>query len=198
MPADRSLSIEGLQAKLEAGELAASYLGSDRNPQSLRQVVRPTTFSDAEIDYDLDEIVGDGMRLASPEIFDPHDVPLNVQVPDWFAAAFGLASPPSHVPDASRPSTVAEGTFRQSGNYRHVELRGMEFALTPMQARVVARLHRAYLKGDRWVDGQELLKAASSESEKVAQIFRRHREVRLMLIESDGRGMYRLKIDDPA
>ena len=87
--------IEGLQAKLEAGELAASYLGSDRNPQSLREVVRPTTFSDAEIDYDLDEIVGDSMRLASPEIFDPHDVPLNVQVPDWFAAAFGLASPPS-------------------------------------------------------------------------------------------------------
>lgn len=183
---------EALHGKLAAGELAASVLPAVRGPQTPREIVRPGLFNDAELAWDIDEIVGMRIRLKNPEIFDPREVPLNVwDLPDWYNAAFGIEK----ATEAALPRAAAEPFVHASG-YRYVELRSVGFSLSPTQARVIRCLHQAYMKGSPWVSTRDLLSAANSSSEKVAHIFRRHTAPHwTTLIGSDGRGNYWLRIE---
>ena len=177
-----------LHRKLASGELAASVLPVFRTAQATRQVVHPATCHDAEIDWEFDEIVGLNLRLEETEIFDPRSVPLNVwDLPSWFPEAFGLLA--GHGAAGAAPRTPG---FRHSANYRQVPLGNVEFALSVAQSRVVRALHEALRNDDPWMSGRDLLAAANSESEKLAQLFRRLQPHWSLLIESDRKGMYRL------
>lgn len=186
---------EALLEMLRAGKLAASAVREDSlNP---RIVVDPEVFGGMWIDYEFAEIVGGGNRLTRPEIFSPDAIPLNVRaIPDWYAQAFGNApggqpANPAPVPAEHR------SVFTHSKDYRVVTLHGVRFSLTQSQARIVRRLHEAHVEGTLWVHSRDLLASVHFSSDKVAQIFRRHKDPHWQtLIESDRKGMYRLKIDE--
>lgn len=80
-----------------------------------------------------------------------------------------------------------------SWDYRRIELGGETFSLGPKQARIVALLHRAYMEGDPWRTGSQLLDHAGSSADRVRDLFKSQSDW-TKLIVSDGRGLYRLAI----
>lgn len=83
--------------------------------------------------------------------------------------------------------------FEYSWDYRRVELGGETFSLGPKQARIVGLLHRAHMEGDPWRTGRQLLDHAGSSADRVRDLFKSQSDW-TKLIESDGRGLYRLAI----
>ena len=87
--------------------------------------------------------------------------------------------------------------FSASADFRHVYCNGTYFRLGVVQARVVRELHRAAEAGAPWQGGKRLLTLAGSRSMRMADVFKSQPRWR-HLIESNGRGQYRLKLDpDP-
>jgi hypothetical protein len=91
---------------------------------------------------------------------------------------------------ASKPVPIE---FEYSWDYRRVELGSETFSLGPKQARIVGLLHRAYMEGDPWRTGRQLLDHAGSSADRVRDLFKSQSDW-TKLIVSDGRGLYRLAI----
>ena len=83
------------------------------------------------------------------------------------------------------------GGFHASADYQSVRCHGREFRLGPIQAQVVRILHAAAKQGDPWQSGKAVLSSAGSRSLKMADVFKSKKDWPL-LIESNGRGAYRL------
>jgi hypothetical protein len=81
--------------------------------------------------------------------------------------------------------------FHASADYYHVRCNGHEFQLGPIQAQVVRILHAAAQRGEPWQSGKAVLGEAGSRSLKMSDIFKSKKDWPL-LIESNGRGAYRL------
>ena len=81
--------------------------------------------------------------------------------------------------------------FHASADYHHVRCNGYEFQLGPIQAQVVRILHAAARRGEPWQSGKAVLGEAGSRSLKMSDIFKSKKDWPL-LIESNGRGAYRL------
>lgn len=77
---------------------------------------------------------------------------------------------------------------------REVRIRGFCFQLGAIQAEVVRVLHAAAEAGQPWQNGKSILTAAGSRSLKMVDVFKSKPEWR-ELIQSDGRGNYRLRFD---
>ena len=100
----------------------------------------------------------------------------------------------------SRHGLVRAGTpggpaFQQLNDYSEVHLCGLIFKLGIVQSRVVKQLHSAALTGEPWCHGKTLLHAANSASPRLVDLFKSQRDWR-QLIESDGRGRYRLRLPE--
>jgi len=113
----------------------------------------------------------------------PSDMPAGRQS-EW-------APTPAPAP-ALGPSTWAAGPVpKHLADFSHVYWPGVgRFALSRAQARVVARLWRAYESGDWEVTAAELQKAAETES-NVYQLFRTSPAYGKLVL-SLGRGLFRL------
>ena len=83
------------------------------------------------------------------------------------------------------------GAFHASADYQDVRCNGQHFRLGAIQAQVVRALHEAAVCGEPWQSGKAILAAAGSRSLKMSDVFKSKKNWRL-LIESDGRGAYRL------
>lgn len=81
--------------------------------------------------------------------------------------------------------------FHASADFHHVRCNGHEFQLGPIQAQVVCILHAAARRGEPWQSGKAVLGEAGSRSLKMSDIFKSKKDWPL-LIESNGRGAYRL------
>ena len=95
-----------------------------------------------------------------------------------------------HTGDGQTP----EQGFIHTVGYREVRSRGFCFQLGAIQADVVQALHAAAQAGQPWENGKNLLTAAGSRSLKMVDVFKSKPEWR-ELIQSDGRGNYRLRFD---
>lgn len=84
--------------------------------------------------------------------------------------------------------------FSASADFRHVCCNGTHFRLGAVQARVVGLLSRAAEDGAPWRNGKRLLTEARSRSMRMADVFKSQPNWR-ELIESNGRGHYRLKAE---
>lgn len=89
-----------------------------------------------------------------------------------------------------------------SPDFRHVCCNGTHFRLGVVQARVIKLLAEAAETGAPWQNGKKILTQARSRSLRMADVFRSQPKWR-QLIESNGRGHYRLHTDqehgeDPA
>lgn len=83
--------------------------------------------------------------------------------------------------------------FSASADFRHVCCDGQHFRLGVVQARVMRELHRACDAGEPWQNGKQLLARSRSGSMRMADVFKSQPNWR-DLIESNGRGHYRLKL----
>lgn len=83
-------------------------------------------------------------------------------------------------------------SLRQSNDYRQVHSAGLLFNLGPVQARVVKLLHEAATSSNPWREGKLILGEAGSASTRMADVFKSQPHWR-RLIDSDGRGRYRLR-----
>lgn len=86
-----------------------------------------------------------------------------------------------------------EQTFIYAKGYREVRCRGRRFQLGAIQAEIVGVLHKAAEAGQPWRNGKEMLTAVGSRSLKMVDVFKSKEDWR-ELIQSDGRGNYRLRV----
>jgi hypothetical protein len=88
----------------------------------------------------------------------------------------------------------AGGRFQATPDYRAVVRGHRAFKLGPIQAKTVALLHQAARDGAPWQSGKDILTKAGSRSLRMQDVFKSQLGWR-ELIESDGRGTYRLILD---
>lgn len=92
-----------------------------------------------------------------------------------------------------RKSPGSSQSLQQANDYREVRAGGLLFNLGPVQARVVKRLHEAATSSNAWCEGKLVLSEAGSASTRMADVFKSQPQWR-RLIDSDGRGRYRLRV----
>jgi len=128
---------------------------------------------------------------SSPVQVEPADLLITENEVVRFEATFG--------PFDTEAGTSGSGLngIQHTADFSEVVLRGRAFRFRGIQAAVVQRLH-AHAEGGRpWAPGKQLLREAGSHSIRLVDVFKRHPDWR-ELIESDGCGAYRLKLDGPA
>ena len=106
-----------------------------------------------------------------------------------FETTYGLTATPSL---ELVKNIVAAGDFMPSPDYRHVTHEGIEYHFGDVQARIIEQLHDAAESRSEWVHIKTLLHGANSRAVRLSDVFKRKKWKQL--IESNGRGYYRLKI----
>ena len=91
-------------------------------------------------------------------------------------------------------SRTTESVFHQRNDFAEVIAGDRTYTLGPIQARVVHLLYDAAAAGSPWRHGKAVLAEAGSSCTRVADLFKTQPEWR-KLIQSDGRGKYRLAIN---
>ncbi|MEK6747520.1 MAG: hypothetical protein AABY33_10880 [Pseudomonadota bacterium] len=82
--------------------------------------------------------------------------------------------------------------FVASNNYQNIQIGEQLFTFGMIQAKIIKRLHDAVRQESPWVNGKQLLHYAGSTGDKLRDVFKSQPAWR-EIIESDGRGYYRLK-----
>ena len=91
-------------------------------------------------------------------------------------------------------NSVADGiAFQHDDDFRNLRLGELRVTLGRLQAAVVKHLHEASRSGDGWCFGKSVLAEVGSTSKRMSDVFKSKPRWR-DLIESDGRGRYRLRI----
>jgi hypothetical protein len=90
------------------------------------------------------------------------------------------------------PRTTAT-LFAQKNDFAEVTLGDLTFTLGPLQARVVRILSEVADTGSPWCHGKQVLADAGSSGARLSDLFKTQPKWR-KLIQSDGRGKYRLNI----
>jgi hypothetical protein len=93
----------------------------------------------------------------------------------------------------AKAGSDAAGGLSASQDYRRVCVGDKVYYFGPIQAKVMRALHAAAMSGDPWCSGKALLAAAGAKSRKMADVFKSKPDW-LDLIESNGRGQYRLAL----
>jgi hypothetical protein len=161
---------------LKAGNLLASGISAKEEKEDCRKVIHPSMWSILKIWFDFNEIIGRDRRYLEPEIFEPTLIPLNIAaIPEWLSHA---AAPPE---------------LQHNQTYTDVTIGGEQFILGGLQAKVVQLLHKAALSGSPLQSGKKTLGTAGAESKRMRDLFKspRHWE---KLLESNGKGLYRLRL----
>jgi hypothetical protein len=173
----REAAEHAFQQKLMDAELLGSGIPEFGNG---REVIEPSLWELLEIQYFyFDEARSEGRKYEKVEFFEISAIPLNIRlIPEWLDGELG-----------------ARGyvEFRHDRDYRHVSLRGIDYTLSDLHSKIVKLLHQAFLRGEEWQHGVKVLGEAGSRQFKMGDVLK-SRDDWQSLIESDGKGMYRLKI----
>jgi hypothetical protein len=167
---------EAFKRKLVDATLIGSGIPEGRGG---REMIEPSLWEVLQIELDFyEDAASEGCRYEKIEFFKPSAIPANIRsIPGW------LSNLPGH------GSTV----FTHDPTYEHVSLGSFTFTLGPIQAKIVQQLHEASKLGE-WRPGKVLLARADSQQIKLSEVFKSKQNWR-ELIESDGRGRYRLRQD---
>lgn len=187
-----------LEAKLfrmlAEGSLLSSATDEVPDPRAPRFLVHPSLYAVEGVAYDPTRgvvVVGE-RTLWNLAIFEKGEILRSVsEIPEWlsrYSDQHGAGAVPSEKDLASR---LAD--FQHDPDYRHVTLRGREFALTPKQAEIVQVLLDASIKGHPRMHIGRLSEAANFGTPKMSNLFRRL-EGWHELIRSDRRGFYWLNL----
>ena len=94
---------------------------------------------------------------------------------------------------AEHPAIASQFVHRD--DYSEVVFSGELFRLGPLQASVVRQLHEASLTANPWRPGKELLSNSSASTMRIVDLFKVKKNWRTLIV-SDGRGNYRLNLQD--
>lgn len=139
---------------------------------------RVSQFRHADADY--------GCLLEDEDFIELRVADLQVRRAERDRLEHELGLTPIH---RARPERVVG--FQATRDYRAVVIANRAFKLGPIQARIVKLLHHAALDGTPWQSGKEILTKAGSRCLRMQDVFKSQPGWR-ELIESDGRGAYRL------
>jgi hypothetical protein len=96
---------------------------------------------------------------------------------------------------AGRQADQQAATFAISKHFTEVTLHGKLYVFGAAQASIVRQLYEAAKAGRPWVRGTTMTGVAGTRSQKVAALFSHQIDPPWRdLIDSDGRGLYRLKV----
>jgi hypothetical protein len=150
------------------------------------------------------QIVNGYTEIAShqgPILVTLEDLLVTAPERDRFEQAYGLGPGKSQSP-TSPEVTEAAGAHPATGtqfvhrdDYSEVVFSGELFRLGPLQAAVVRRLHEASKSGNPWRPGKELLSNSSASTMRIVDLFKVKKNWRTLIV-SDGRGNYRLNLQD--
>lgn len=147
-----------------------------------RVVLHPSLFDVMIVAHDFEWLVGNGMRYENAEFFELSGIPLNIMsIPSWLD---------------DMVSRGGQNVFRHTPDYRHIHLHGNDFSLSALQANIVRVLHEAFLADDPWMHGPKILEQAGSDQTKLGDALKSREDWR-MFIDSDGKGMHRLRMEPP-
>lgn len=169
---------EQLRALLSRGTLLASGI---REGDDGRSVIKPSLWKLAEFSPDFDDVHANGMKFEEVEYFLATEVPANIEeLPHWMG------------PRSEAMSADALPVFTHSPDYRHVSLGDHSFTFGDLQAKAIRHLHDASKAGTPWCPGKTILEDIGSHSSNIGMLFKKNAAWG-RLIESDGRGRYRLR-----
>ena len=109
----------------------------------------------------------------------------------WFAAKSAIGSKSKH--DLVQKGSAAPPSVQQANDYREVRTAGLLFNLGPVQARVVKRLHEAATSSIPGARASSSL-AKPDPPARAWPTSSSHSRIGDDLINSDGRGRYRLRV----
>jgi hypothetical protein len=93
-----------------------------------------------------------------------------------------------------KPEKVhAPELFSHDISYQHVTCGGRRYRFGKIQARIIRQLHQASMTSQPWCKGSELIDKSQSRCYRLVDVFKSQQHWR-ELIESDGRGSYKLAI----
>lgn len=93
-----------------------------------------------------------------------------------------------------KPEKVhAPELFSHDISYQHVTCGGRRYRFGKIQARIIRQLHQASMTSQPWCKGSELIEKSQSRCYRLGDVFKSQQHWR-ELIESDGRGSYKLAI----
>ena len=93
-----------------------------------------------------------------------------------------------------KPEKVhAPELFSHDISYQHVTCGGRRYRFGKIQARIIRQLHQASMTSQPWCKGSELIEKSQSRCYRLVDVFKSQQHWR-ELIESDGRGSYKLAI----
>lgn len=171
----------GLVNVLKTGTLLASGIKKHGPGDDYRRIIHPTLWETFLVYLDHDEMGWNGNTYLRPQFFEPTCIPRNItDIPDWVQ---------QFVDEALGKNS---GEFRHEADYSHVDFNGSSYAFGSLQARVIGKLHQASMTASPWLVGKQLLDDVGSSSQSLSQLFK-SKPTWKKLIDSDGRGRYRLK-----
>jgi hypothetical protein len=146
----------------------------------VRIPIDPSLWDILWIDYEFFEAIGGQHKFKELEFFELSVVPANVRtIPKW-------------LDDLLRKR--GQSSFWHADDYRHIALHGVDHTLSSLWAKIVQILHEAYLEdGTGWRNGKRILEMAGSQQLKMSDVLKKRKDCKL-IIQSDGRGMYRLAL----
>jgi len=173
--AEKALNEQLLEAQIIASGIPEG--GSGRVP------IDPSLWDILEIDYEFHEAVAEHRKFAKLEFFESA-VPENIRAtPKWLDDLLG-----EH----------GYNSFRHTVDYRHVWLHGIAYTLGPLLADIVRLLHHSRRQdGNGWRNGKRILEAVGSSQIKMSDVLKDRKDGKA-LIQSDGKGMYRLALEPPS
>jgi hypothetical protein len=165
--------------RLGRGEIFCSAIAQHGDD---REIIKPALWAVYWVEYDFDQIAGNGRLYEAAEFFGPNEIPGNVIIPEWFTRY-------------TDERNEAEEFWPYDDTYRHVKVRRLDFTLSEIQASVIRQLHEASFAGEGWMNGKILLEAAGATGLKMSDYFKPKARW-AALLKSDGRGAYRLNLTD--
>lgn len=164
---------------LKAGQIFASAI---RGGGEGREIIKPSLWEDLEFFENFNEAHSANQRFLNLEYFARGELPLNIEeIPAWWSQDSNDKS--------SRPF------FRPNPNYRHIGFGDKELRFGPRQAAAIQVLHMAWKEGQPWLDGKVIMGKIGSPGRRLRDLFDSNKNWKL-LIESDERGQYRLRLYD--
>lgn len=153
----------------------------------------PATFSLPGLAYDwsLGNLTAPDYLFWCVEFFLPNDPPYKFK--NLVERHVTLVAPASAASLPKVTSPHAPAPFWHDEDYVHVRLHGREFTLSKLQAKIVGALHDAARSDHPWVHLEVLRERVGFETAKLQGLFRRQKAWK-QLIQSDGRGGYRLAL----
>ncbi len=179
-----------LVEKLESAQLVGTTTGDIPDPHHGRFVIHKSLWCELDIDYEMEDAAGGSQVFENLEIAQISAIPRNVtSIPHWVEEELKRLNGDA----ADIGDTEPFDGIIHDARFRHATVLGQDYTFGDIQANIIRILHDAAGTQNPWRFGKVMLAEAGSASRNINELFSSKKDWRT-LIESDGRGYYRLRV----